>query len=118
MHPMPAPACELRLRLTTHIRFCLGLDMSGSRGRFFLMASACDLVSWLRCLAGPPGMVKVLTPFFLLVVASLKVGVLLTVSRETHAFIPPNYDVIKPRFETMTSSPSNLIGCQGDLIGY
>ena len=52
------------------------------------MASASALVRVFRPLAEPPGMLKVVTPFLVLVVTSLKVSILLSVSRETHAFIP------------------------------
>ena len=42
-------------------------------------------------------MLKVVMPFLLLVVTSSEASILLSVSRETRAFIP-KYDVIKPRF--------------------
>ena len=105
----PAPACILRLRLTTHILFDCGLDIAGRSGRFLLMASASALVRAFL-LAEPPGMLKVVMPFLLLVVTSSEASVLLSVSKETRAFIP-NYDVIKPRFGNY-----DLIDTQSDWL--
>ena len=61
-------------------------------------------------LAELPGMLKVVTPFLLLVVTSSEASVLLSVSKETRAFIP-NYDVIKPRFRNY-----DLIDTQSDWL--
>ena len=75
-----------------------------------MIASASALVRVLRPLADPPGMLKLVTPFLLLVVTSSEVGVLLSVSRETRAFIP-YYDVIKPRFGN-----DDIIDTQSDWL--
>ena len=74
------------------------------------MASASALVRVLRPLTEPPGMLKVVTPFLVLVVTSSEVSVLLSVSKETRAFIP-DYDIIKPRF-----GDYDLIDTQSDWL--
>ena len=55
-------------------------------------------------------MLKVVTPFLLLVAISSEVSVLLSVSRETRAFIP-NYDIIKLCFGN-----NDLIDTQSDWL--
>ena len=74
------------------------------------MASASALVRVFRPLAEPPGMLKVVTPFLLLVVTPSEVSILLSVSKETRAFIP-HYDIIKPCFGN-----DDLIDTQSDWL--
>ena len=83
----PVPACSFALRLITHILLPFSFDIFGISGRVLIIASASALVRVFLALAEPPGMVSMLTPVFALDVTSLEVSFLLSVSRETHAFI-------------------------------